>query len=239
MKKIITSVAAFVLAAATLPAQSGTWTLKDCIDHALSHNVQVKKDQAAVQSAAIDRKEAKAGMLPTLSASVNQALTYRPFQETGGNFVNGGITSSSAKKATQSGSYGINASWTLWDAGKRKMNIQNADLSQQQSELDAQASANSIQEQITQLYIQILYMKEAVSVNRQLLKQDSTLYVRGKEMLAQQQISKADLAQLEAQVSSGRYEVVNTLTQIESTKTQLKQLLELDQGRNSTSAMWQ
>lgn len=41
-------------------------------------------------------------------------------------------------------------------------------------------------------------------------------------------MSKADLAQLGAQVSSGRYNVVNVKTQIENYKTQLKQLLEID-----------
>ena len=72
----------------------------------------------------------KAGLLPSLNASMNQGVTYRPFQESGGNFVNGGIASNAADKATQSGSYGINASWTLWNGGKNRLNVQNSELEQ-------------------------------------------------------------------------------------------------------------
>lgn len=223
-----------LLAAIGLPATAGaqtsggTWTLKDCIDYALQHNITLQKNRAAEQTAEITRKSAKAGLLPSLSASVTQGLTYRPFQETGGNFVNGGIASSAADKATQSGSYGINASWTVWDGGRKKYTIQDSEYGIQSAAYATEVQANSIQEQITQLYVQILYMQEAVKVNETLLAQDSVVCARGQEMVKQGQMSKADLAQLTAQVSSGRYDVINTKTQIENYKTQLKQLLELD-----------
>lgn len=205
-----------------------TWSLQDCIDYALEHNITLKKSQASEQSADIDIKQAKAGYLPSLNASMSQALTYRPFQDTGGNFVNGGITSSSSDKATQSGSYGVNASWTVWNGRQTKLNVQNSELSKQSAVYETQTSANSIQEQITQLYVQILYMEEAVKVNEELLKQDSVVYARGEQMVKEGQMSRADLAQLAAQVSSGRYDLVNVKTQIENYKTQLKQLLEIE-----------
>lgn len=108
------------------------------------------------------------------------------------------------------------------------MNVQNSELEQQMASYATTATANSIQEQIAQLYVQILYMQEALKVNTQLLKQDSIVYARGEQMVKEKQMSKADLAQLGAQVSSGRYNVVNVKTQIENYKTQLKQLLEID-----------
>lgn len=208
--------------------QAGTWRLKDCIDYALSHNLKLQQDKATEQTAAIGVKQAKAGLLPSLNASMSQGVTYRPFQETGGNFVNGGIASKAADKATQSGSYGVNASWTLWNGGKNRLNVQNSELEQQKATWTTATTANSLQEQIAQLYVQILYMQEALKVNTELLKQDSIVYARGEQMVREKQMSKADLAQLGAQVSSGRYNVVNVKTQIENYKTQLKQLLEID-----------
>jgi len=115
----------------------------------------------------------------------------------------------------------------VWDGGRKKYTIQDSELGIQSAELASEVQANSIQEQITQLYVQILYMQEAVKVNETLLAQDSVVCERGREMVAQGQMSKADLAQLTAQVSSGRYDVVNTKTQIDNYKTQLKQLLEI------------
>ena len=103
---------------------SGTWTLQDCISYALQNNIQLKRQQAATQSARVSVSEAKAAYLPSLNASVSQALTYRPYQESVGNFVNGGITSSSGNKATQSGSYGINASWSVWRSEEHTSELQ-------------------------------------------------------------------------------------------------------------------
>lgn len=203
------------------------WTLQECIDYAVAHNVQMQKNRVSEQSSAVDVLEAKAGLLPSLNASVNQNLNYRPFQETGGNFVNGGIATSAADKATQSGSYGVNASWTVWDGKKNRMNITKSQLSEQMAALDTEKAANDIKEQIAQLYTQILYMTEAEKVNRTLLAQDSVVLARGEEMVHVGQLAKADLAQLQSQVSQGRYDIVNVQTQIADAKMQLKQLLEL------------
>lgn len=205
----------------------GVWSLSDCINYALAHNVQLLKSQATEQSTRVDVTEAKAGLLPSLSASVTQGVNYRPFQENGGNFVNGGIATSAADKVTQNGSYGVNAQWVVWNGGKNKMNITNAQYSQQMAAYDTQTSANKIKEQIAQLYVQILYMTEAEKVNETLLKQDSVICQRGEQMVKVGSMAKADLAQLQAQMSQGRYDVVNVQTQIAEAKMQLKQLLEL------------
>lgn len=208
-------------------AETKQWTLQNCIDYALAHNVTLAKSRTTEQSAAVDVAEAKAGRLPGLTAAVSQAVTYRPFQSSGGNYVNGGIATSAADKTMQSGSYGVNAQWVVWNGGKTKMNITNANYSQQLAAYDTQTAANAIKEQIAQLYIQILYMTEAEKVNRTLLQQDSVICSRGQELVSVGNMAQADLAQLEAQVSQGQYDVVNIQTQIADAKMQLKQLIEL------------
>lgn len=208
-------------------AESRKWTLQDCIDYALVHNVTLAKSRTSEQSAVIDVVEAKAGRFPALTASVSQALTYRPFQSSGGNYVNGNIATSAADKTMQSGNYGVNAQWVVWNGGKTKMNIANANYALQLAAYDTQTAANTIKEQITQLYIQILYMTEAEKVNSTLLRQDSVICSRGQEMVRVGSMAQADLAQLEAQVSQGHYDVVNIQTQIADAKMQLKQLIEL------------
>ena len=195
-RKLVTALFATAVAfgtSAQLSAQR-VWTLQECIDYAVKNNVQLQKSRAAEQTSAINVLEAKAARLPSLSGSVSQSLTYRPFQETSSNFVNGGIATSAADKATQSGSYGVNAQWTVWNGNKTKMNIENAQLNQQLAELDTKQSANTIKEQIAQLYTQILYMTEAEKVNRTLLTQDSIVLARGEEMVSVGQLAKADLA---------------------------------------------
>jgi outer membrane protein len=121
----------------------------------------------------------------------------------------------------------VSASWTVWNGRQNTLNVKTSHISEQIAAQDFEIQANSIQEQIANLYVQILYMKEALKVNRELLEHDSLVYARGQRMLANGQISRSDLAQLKAQVSQGRYDVVNVESQISSAELSLKQLLEL------------
>ena len=95
------------------------------------------------------------------------------------------------------------------------------------ADLQTQETANSIQEQITQLYVQLLYVAEAVRVDSQIVKASKLQLERGQEFLRVGSIAKVDVAQLEAQVAQDEYALVSAQTQVENYKLQLKQLLEL------------
>lgn len=226
MKKSIFALLTGLLVVSPAAAQK-TWTLAECVDYALKNNISLQKARANVATQEANIYERRGALLPSVSAAVQQGLNWRPISESANNFVNNGIASSSSKHATYSGSYGVNAQWTAWNGGRNQMNVENAELSRDIAALAVDQNSNSIAEQIAQLYVQILYMEEALKVNEQLLEHDKTIYLRGVDMVEQGQMSRSDLAQLEAQVASGEYDVVNTRTQIAQVKLSLKQLLEL------------
>ncbi len=88
---------------------------------------------------------------------------------------------------------------------------------------------NSLQEQIAQVFIQILYADESVKINENTLQVSQATYdTRCKELFHKGSISKADLAQLESQVGSDKYQLVTSESSLRDYKLQLKQLLELD-----------
>lgn len=203
------------------------WTLQQCIAYALAHNLTLQKNAQAERTSQVTLTEAKAARQPTVSGSIAQGLTYRPFQQTGGNFVNGGMATTAADKATQNGSYGINAQWTVWNGGQTRMQIADARLSCQAAAYDTQIQVQTLKEDLARLYVQLLYMNEAIRVNALLLAQDSLLCERGREMLNVGTMSRADLAQLEAQVSQGNYDLTNARMQMAEVRLQLTQLMNL------------
>ena len=192
------------------------WTLKDCIDYAMKNNITLKQAVLKKESATEDRKQSEAALLPSLTATTNQSLGYSPWME--------GVN---VKKGSYSGTYGINAQWTVWNGGQNRNTVKSNELAEQQAELSAQETANSIQERIAQLYVQILYMNEAIEVNRQSLEASKKNEERGRTMLEVGKMSKADLAQLTAQRATDEYNLVNAESQLANFKMQLKQQLEL------------
>lgn len=203
------------------------WTLTECIDYALQNNITLQQAKLQKQSATEERKQAKAALLPSLSASTNQSFGYRPWLENGVTTVTNGTVNSKVNKTYYNGSYGINAQWTVWNGNQNRNQVKLGEVSEQRAELQTETTANNIQERIAQLYVQILYMNEAVEVNKQSLETSKRNEQRGKEMVEVGKMAKADLAQLTAQRAADEYTIVEAESNIANYKLQLKQLLEL------------
>lgn len=207
-----------------LPEQ---WTLRSCIDYALENNITIQRNRISAESAEEDVKSAKADFLPSITGSISQRIVNRP-NDTNGTIISGDDITTSESKTSYNGSYGIDASWTLYNGGQRLNTYKQQKLNNRIAELSIEESANTIEENITQLYVQILYSAEAVKVNESTLEVSKAQFARGQEQFNVGSISASDLAQLEAQVSSDNYQLVTSQATLQDYKLQLKQLLELD-----------
>ena len=208
-------------------AERKEWTLKDCIDYALEKNIQLQQNKISLQESEIDIKDARASLFPSLSFSTGHNLVNRPYQQQS-NTVSGTEIISSNNKSTYNGNYSLSAQWTLWNGGRRLNNLKQQKTNRDIAQLTVAETENTLQEQIAQLFIQILYADESIQINKGTLEVSEATYKRGQELFAEGSISKADLAQLEAQVSNDKYQVVTAESSLRDYKLQLKQLLELD-----------
>lgn len=215
-----------MLCAGAASAQQ-TWTLQDCLNYALKHNIQVQKNRISEERGEVNLWQDRGTLFPSLSFSTGHSVGYRPFTEVI-NVVQGDQVTSTRSNVTYQGSYGLNANVTLWNGGINYKNIKEQELQNRITALATKQSELTIQEQIAQLYVQIMYTKEAKKVNELLLSTAQSQYDRGVEMMKQGQMARADVVQLEAQLSSAQYSVVNSETQLANYKRQLKALLELD-----------
>lgn len=228
MRQRVVYFAMMLTAAVSTSAQEvRKWTLDDCIDYALEKNIGLQQDKISLEETSVDVKTARAALFPSLSFSSGHNVTNRPYQEQS-NMVSGTEIISSDSKTTYNGNYGLSAQWTLWNGNKRLNTIKQRKTSREIAGLTVAETENSLQEQITQLFIQILYADESVKINENTLQVSRATYERGQELFKEGSISKADLAQLEAQVSSDKYQLVTAESSLRDYKLQLKQLLELD-----------
>lgn len=208
----------------SLPAR---WDLQTCIDYALQQNITLRKNRLNAESAQVDVKSARAALFPSLSASVSQRIVNRPKSETN-TIIDGDNITSSQSKTSYNGSYGIDANWTLYNGGRRLNTLKQQQLNRRIAELAVAQSENNIEESIAQTYVQILYAAEAVKVNEATLEVSQAECERARQLFEAGSIARSDLAQLEAQVSTDKYQLVTAQATLQDYKLQLKQLLELD-----------
>ena len=191
------------------------WTLRSCLDYALASNIPIKKRKVSLQSGLEETKEAKAGLFPSLTASVTQGFVNYP--------SNGVIDNNS-----YSGNYSVTANWTLFDGGQRYQALKQQKLQNTIDELSVNQNENDIRISLIQAYMQVLYSMEAVRINENTVEVSRAQRDRAIELLKAGSISKVDLAQLESQYSTDQYQLVVAKTTLDNYKLQLKQLLELD-----------
>lgn len=203
------------------------WSLKDCIRYALDKNIQLQQDKISLQESEEEVRSAKAALFPSLSFNTGQNIVNRPFQEQSA-MVNGSEIIESNNKTTYNGSYNLSAQWTVWNGNKRLNNIKQQKTNRNIARLNVSEAENTLQEEIARLFIQILYADESVTINKATLEVSQATFKRGEELFNEGSLSKADLAQLEAQVSNDQYQLVTAESTLRSYKLQLKQLLELD-----------
>ncbi|MGM9703807.1 MAG: TolC family protein [Prevotella sp.] len=204
------------------------WTLDDCIRHAMENSITLKKNQVTILSSKEDVEQAKAALLPSLSASTNQSFGWRPWNEAGASTVANGTVVNKISKTYYNGSYAVNAQWTLWNGNRNHNTLKQNKLTSEKAELDSATAANTLKEQIANLYVQILYLNEAIKVNEQSYATSLKNEESGKAQVEVGKMSKADLAQLTAQTKQDEYNIVNAQAETAKAKLQLKQLLELE-----------
>lgn len=221
------SMAGLMLMSMPTECAARQWSLKDCIDYALANNIQLQKAKVQQLSALEDIKQSQSALLPSLSLSTSQNVSYNPWPEQGSAMIAGNKVQADVKKVYYNGSYSLSGNWTVWNGGQNTNAVKLNKLAAEQARLDSAVTANNVLEQIAQLYVQILYSNEAISVTKESLKTSQTNEERGKTMVSVGKMSKADLAQLTAQRANDEYSIVEAESNLRNYKRQLKQLLQI------------
>lgn len=221
------SMAVLMLMSMPTECAARQWSLKDCIDYALANNIQLQKAKVQQLSAIEDIKQSQSALLPSLSLSTSQNVSYNPWPEQGSAMIAGNKVQADVKKVYYNGSYSLSGNWTVWNGGQNTNTVKLNKLAAEQARLDSAVTANNVLEQIAQLYVQILYSDEAISVTKESLKTSQANEERGKTMVSVGKMSKADLAQLTAQRAEDEYSIVEAESNLRNYKRQLKQLLQI------------
>ena len=228
MKKIgMTCLAGLLLLSPSTKCAAKQWSLRDCIDYALANNIKLQKAKIQEYSALEDVKQSQSALLPSLNLSTSQNVSYTPWPQQGRATVADGYVQSSVDKVYYNGSYSLMGNWTVWNGNKNRNNVKLNKVAVEQARLDSATTANSVLEQIAQLYVQILYSNEAISVTKESLKTSQTNEQRGKTMVEVGKMSRADLAQLTAQRAQDEYAIVEAESNLRNYKRQLKELLQI------------
>lgn len=202
----------------TAPQQQ-PWSMDECIQYALEHNITIKQSEINTQERAVEYSTAKNSIWPSLSANGNQSFSFGRGLSEYNTYV---------RTNTANTSFGLGADLNLFTGLQTKNNITMGKLQLAAATADYEKIKDDIRIAVMQSYVQILYNQEIEAVAKAQVSIDSAQVVR---LEALSEVGKANLTEVAAQRS--------TLAQSQLTLTQahnqlilslldLTQLLELD-----------
>ena len=201
-------------------AQDLKWSLDDCINYALSKNVDVVKSELSSQSSKLDLEQSKANQLPSFtgSASTNYSWDKETLSESN-SFGN--------RSRSNTTSFSVNGSVTLFNGFKLKNQVKQAGLDLKSSEYYSETMKETLELNILNAYLEILYDQEALNnALEQIASTEEELKLAG-ERLEVGVISQSDYLQIKSELSSEKLTAANAQSTLSIAKLDLMQLMEL------------
>ena len=202
----------------SLPDLSHPWSLQECTDWALEHNLTVIQQELNVESTDVDRNTSEMSWLPNLNAQVSENMSF-------GRGLGGNNTYEYGNSSTTGLSLG--SSMTLFDGLATPNRIKLARLNLDAATEDLEKAREDIRVAIAKAYVQILYNLEIQDVAAQQVAIDSLQVERLSGMMGVGRSSKAELSQQKASLAQSRVTLVQAQNNARGAVLDLAQLLDL------------
>ena len=216
MRKIL-AIAAICLSV-TASAQNGGWTLSQCIDYALEHNLSIQQSDLSVEQQEIALNTAESSRLPGLSGSAGQNFSFGRGLTADNTYANTNTTSTS---------FSLGGDMTIFNGNRIKNNIELSRLDLEAATSDLARAKDDIRVAVAQAYVQILYDMEIVDVAKNQVSIDSLQVERLKEMAANGKASRAEVSAQEATLAQSNVSLTQARNTLALATLDLTQLLEL------------
>ncbi len=200
------------------------WSLEDCVQYALEHNIQLKQKTLSTQVQANRLKQSKIDLAPSLNASLSRNFSF-------GRRVDP-YTNQFTEKTTTSDNFSINSQLTLF-SGWQKINT----IKKNKLDLKADLAAldklkNDISLNIASVYLNVLFNMELTEATRQQAEITRQQVLRTQKLVEAGSLAKGSLLEIKAQLSNEELQAINYENRLEISLLNLKQMLDLDTIRD-------
>ena len=224
MKKNII-LACLVLVGQDVLAQKNPWSLRECCDYAIEHNISIKQQQNQCRQQEVQLSSAKNSRLPDLSASLGQNFSFGRGLTAQNTYTNTNTSSTSLQ---------LGASVPLFTGFEIPNQIKLSQLNLEAATADLEKAKDDIRMQVAQAYVQILYDMEMADVAHRQIAIDSAQVARLQAFVNNGKASGAELSQQKATLANSKLTATQADNNLKLAVLSLTQLLELPSPEDFT-----
>ena len=216
---IVTITAIVTVTAITSPLQAqSAWTLRQCAEYAVEHNLQIKQQDNQRRQQELQLSTARNARLPEVSGSLGQNFSFGR-----------GLTAENTYTNTNTSntSFSLSTSIPLFTGFQIPNQIKLNQLNLEAATQDLEKAKNDIRMQVAQAYVQILYDMEIRDVANRQIAIDSMQVVRLEAFVRNGKASEAELSQQRATLANSHLTATQAANNLRLSTLTMTQLLEL------------
>lgn len=217
MKKLI--IISFLLTCFVSFSQK-KWTLEECVNHAIENNVSIGQIELDNKLAEVDQKDAFGNFLPRVNATASHSWNVG---------LNTNITTGILQnQTTQFTSMGASANVDIYRGLQNQNRFRRSKLALISSQYQHLKMEEDVALNVVNAYLQILFNKETIKVQRQQFQTDSLQLVRSEALVESGMIPSGDLFDMKATIATDKQRMIEAEYALLVSKMSLAQLLQLE-----------
>lgn len=205
-------------------AQVRKWTLQECVEYAVEHNLTIEQFELDLENAKIDKSDALGNFLPSLtgstSASSNTGFSINP--------TNNLPTNSTAFNVNAS----LTSNVTLFDGLRNVYQMNRAKMNAIANQYRLDNLKDDIRLNVANAYLQVLSGKEQLKTFRAQYAVTEQDLKRTKELVESGVLPRGDLLEVEATAANQQQQIVNGEATVLIARVNLAQLLQITDYEN-------
>ena len=195
------------------------WTLQQCIDYAMEHNVGILQSQLQQQNAGYQLKMSQNAWLPSVNASASEGLGFGQSPSYTGVYVSDNSSSASV---------GLSVSVPLFQ-GLNLYNTNKAnELNLQASVQDLEAAKRDLRLAIMAYYMEVVYCKELKGVAEKQLELSQSQHQRTQELYEIGRVPESNVYESAAQVATDQASLTEAENNLLLSLLNLTQAMEIE-----------
>ncbi|MFZ5940237.1 MAG: TolC family protein [Bacteroidota bacterium] len=219
LKKSLQSLVLLSLSFSLLQAQEGEWTLQNCIDYALDHNIGVKRQELNTQLSQKDLVQSKMNVLPDLNGAIEHQLGSGRVLDRG--------TYEWYNTTVSQGDMGVQSTFSLFNGLQGLNSIQMEKANYMKSQADLETFRDNITLQVMTGYLEVLRKSELEDIAAKKVEVVALQVERIQRMADLGTVSPGELLTVRSQYSNEKLNLTRARNDVRTARLTLIQLMNL------------
>ena len=215
MKKLL-----ILLSFLSTTAFSQSWTLQQCIEHALKNNLSLKQSELNSEMNQVSYSQSKANILPTLNAGANHTYNIgRTIDRYTNTFANTTVLSENFYAQTQ---------LTLWSGLTQYNNVKKNQYAYLAGKETLEQQKNDLSLNVASAFLQVIFNTELLNVAKQQVAISKLQLERTEKLATAGSLAVSNVYDMKSTLANDEYTFTTAQNNYNLSMLSLKQLLYLD-----------